>query len=92
MITFEFFALDTTGITEAKNSSMTFFGMKAISSITRTDPENPLLADDEVAKALIVDMLEKVISALLYTMIPGLIHDGRYSYARRIRSMISIAV
>ena len=64
-MTFESFADDTTGITEAKNSSITFFGINAISSITTVCAENPRLADELVANARIVDLFAKLISYLL---------------------------
>jgi len=65
IMTFESLAEDTTGITDAKNSLITFFGINAISSIIQIEHENPRDADDDVANALIVDLLAKVISYLL---------------------------
>ena len=55
-------------------------------------PDEPRAPDDDVENAFIDDMFENVISDLLYTRTPGFIQNGSYSYARRILSIISIAV
>lgn len=55
-------------------------------------PDEPRAPDDDVENAFIDDMFENNISDLLYVNTPGFIQNGSCSYARLIRSMISIAV
>jgi len=64
-IAFEFLPEEITGITDAKNSSIIFVGMNAISSIITQFPEKPLLDDEPVANPFIVEPFENDISVLL---------------------------
>ena len=92
MIAFESFEEESTGNTEAMNSSATCFGMKAASSNTSKLAENPRVPLEPVAKHLMVELFSNSMHYLLYVVTPILIEDGQYSYANLILSMISMAM
>ena len=83
---------ESTGNTEAMNSSATCFGMKAASSNTSKFAENPRVPLEPVAKHLMVELFSNSMHCLLYVVTPILIEDGQYSYPSLILSMISIAI
>ena len=79
MIAFESFEDESTGNTEAMNSSATCFGMNAASSSTNRFAEKPRVPLEPVAKHLIVELFSNSMHCLLYVVTPILIADGQYS-------------
>ena len=70
---------ESTGNTEAMNSSATCFGMNAASSSTSRLAEKPRVLLEPVAKHLISELFSNSMHCLLYTVTPILIEDGQYS-------------